>query len=305
MSKKSGGVPQGGLLITRPAPIVYHNGFVQGYTLLSDLHIGARNVDYALIKEELETAKRKKDRILINGDVFDMILSCDKKRFRPDVLHPRLVGKPDIVNSAIEWGAELLGPYADLIDLIGCGNHESSLEKYHNIDVIKILVHELRKMRKNKNHQLNHGGFTGYYDARFRDSADNKNRHGKRFVIYYHHGAGGSAPVTKGIIDFHRKGWIQADVILLGHKHNKITSVVRSMSCPIQGNETVVKDVYHIMTGSYMTNYATQTQGSLEEHGRIAPYASDWGLPEQSKGCARIELEFFSTDRPYKIRVIQ
>ncbi len=307
MTTKSTAVPKGGLFICRPAPVIYHNGFIQGFSLLSDLHIGARNVDYSIIMEELENAKKSNDRILLNGDIFDMILIADRKRFRADVLHPRLVGKVDIINAAIEWGVEILGPYADLIDMVGCGNHETSIEKYHNIDVLKILVHELRKLRKDKNHTIHFGGYTGFVDYRFRmnDKEGVGHGNGKRFVIYYHHGSGGSAPITKGMIDFARKGWVQADVIWMGHKHNRLASAIQTYACPLQGYDPVVKDVRQIMSGAYFRTYDGQTQESYEEHGRIASWAADIGFAPQGVGGARIELVFGSQNDPYRVRVIQ
>lgn len=298
------------MFVCRPQPITYSNGFVQGFTLISDLHVGARNVDYELIKSELEEAKKNRDRILINGDIFDMILVGDRKRFRADVLHPKLAGKADIVDRAVDWAVDLLSPYIDQIDMVGIGNHEEAVAKYHSVDVTKMLISLLRRKRRSKAHVIHYGGYTGFVDYRFRHSGaknyDTRNQKGRRFVVYYHHGTGGGAPITKGMIDFSRKMWVTgADLIWHGHKHTRVTSSVQTVGCPLTGDEPVIRDVRQVQTGAYFDTYCGQTQESVEEHGRIANYAADAALSPQSKGGVRVTLEFSHPDQPYRVRVIQ
>lgn len=286
--------PQGGMFICRPKPIPYQRAkgqTVQGLTLMSDLHIGARNVDYALIKEELETAKKNKDRILLNGDVFDMILIQDQKRFRADVLHPRLASKPHLVDAAVDWGAEILMPYADLIDMIGVGNHEESIVKHHGSDVIKSLIEKLRRGQKDSTHLIHYGGYCGFIDYRFRAIyKDGTRGNGLRYVVFYHHGSGGAAPVTKGMIDFSRKQWAICNCIWMGHKHNRLLSEIHTVSCPQAGHTPTITSVRQIMTGAYFNTYQGQSQNSLQEHGRVTNYAADMGLSPQGKGGARLLL---------------
>lgn len=307
-------VIQGGFITVRPAPISYHSGNTIGFTMMSDLHIGAVNVDYALIKKELEEARKARDRININGDIFDFILPGDRKRYTADVLHPRLMnaGK-DIIGAAIKWGVELLGPYADLIDMIGCGNHETSIDKYHSFDPISDLIEKLQPLRTNKEHIIHHGGYSGFIDYRLRrKTGDSQNgKHGSgacRLVIFYHHGWGGSAPVTKGMIDFNRKDtYVDSDVIWMGHKHNRFTSHVRKLSCPISGEGPAVRECRHIMTGSYSDTYIGQTQKSVWKHGRRASWAADCGFAPQGKGGARLLVTPRHTEKTevMEMRVIQ
>ena len=301
----------GGMVICRPAPLAYGNGTVCGFTLMSDLHIGAANIDYRRIEKELETAKEKGDRILINGDVFDLILPKDHKRFTPDVLHPRLRGRRDIINEVIKMGLEMLGPYANQIDMVGLGNHETSTESYHSIDPLKLLVYELEKIvaeSDNKEHVVHYGGYTGFVDYRFRyiTKKGDEAKGGQRWVVYYHHGSGGAAPVTKGMIDFNRKDvFIDSDVIWMGHKHNRLTSHVEKLSCPLLGRQPKTKDVRHIMTGSYQKTYVAQSQASVRKYGRRSNYAADQGMAPQGKGGARVELHFPPSQDLYEMKVIQ
>lgn len=298
----------GGWVICRPNPIVYTTNSIQGFTLMSDTHIGAAHVDYDLIKKELERAEDNDDRIAINGDVFDMILAKDHKRFVPGVLHPRLARRNDIVNAAIEWAVELFLPYAHLIDVIGIGNHETAQERFHNTDVVRILIYELQKQLKKeyKKHVIHYGGYGGFIDYRFRRKGENSRiAAGKRMIIHYYHGSGGSAPVTKGMIDFHRRSWVEADVIWLGHKHNRLSSGIQSLRCPVRGSDLEIRDVRQVMTGAYFQTYVSQSQASLKKHGRQSHWAADMGFAPQMMGGARLEVSVIGRDRQLEMKVIQ
>jgi hypothetical protein len=260
---------------------------VSGLTLMSDLHIGAFNVDEEWIRGELNEARERGDRVNINGDVFDAILPKDAKRYKPEALHPRLHGISKVLDEQVDMAEELLAPYADLIDMIGMGNHESAVEKYHSTDLTARLIRRLNSKVKTTGHEIQYGGYTGFIDYRFRTKKGTGGS--RRLVIYYHHGAGGSAPVTKGMIDFARKAaWVDADVIWLGHKHNKISDTgAMRLSCPIDGDDPVGRQVVFVMTGSYMTTYTGPVKGK-----RVASYASDFGMAPQAKGGARLTVKF-------------
>lgn len=291
----------GGFVICRPAPRLYRSNTTFGFTLMSDLHIGAPHVDYQRIQRDLKLAEENGDRVLFNGDMLDLILCKDMRRFAPDVLHPRLQGRPDIVNAAIDWAAELLGPYAHLIDMIGVGNHETAVEKYHNTDVTRMLIDRLQSglPEKHKNHLIHYGGYTGFVDYRFRYNRANATRPEKsqRLVIYYHHGGGGDAPVTRGIIDLYRKSsWVEADVIWEGHKHTRLGLSSERYSCPMSGDQPRVSDVAQIRTGAYFKTYVGQSQESLRKHGRRSNWAADKGLTPQGIGGVRLTVTFVRMD---------
>jgi hypothetical protein len=278
----------GGCVISRPARILSKK---QGFTLISDLHVGAANVDYKLLDSELEEAKKQGDRILINGDVFDLILPQDHKRFTPDVLHPRLQGTKDVMNAAIRWGEEILAPCADQIDMIGLGNHETSVEKYHSFDPISALIHGLNHHRKNKGHMIHYGGYTGFVDYRFGSGGGNGHTN-RRFVVWYHHGVGGSVSASRGMIDLSKTGWVNnVDLIWMGHKHVRVASHVQALSCPLVGDEPTIREVKQVITGAYFDTYCGQSQESIRTNGRRGSWAAEKCFPPQGKGGARVVVE--------------
>lgn len=273
-----------------------------GITLISDLHIGAHNVNYDAIYADLKDAADNGDRILINGDVLDLILPSDSKRYSPDALHPRLHGRRDVLSAGVEMAAEILSPYANQIDMIGLGNHEDAVTKYHSVDPIMMLIDKLRVDCKD-GHEIAYGGYTGFVDYRISFPGTG----GKRMVIYYHHGSGGASPVTKGIIDFDRKAsWVDSDVVWLGHKHNRISdSTPQRMRCPMEGDAPVFDQQVMVMTGGYMSTYYGQSQEDVLKNGRKTSYAAAWGLAPQSPGGSRLLISCHGREKKVRIRVLQ
>lgn len=298
----------GGMFVCRPLPIECEYGDEVGLRLMSDLHVGASQVDYKLIEREISEAKENGDRVLINGDLLDLILPKDHKRFSPTNLHPRISGRSDVINAAVMWAAELLAPVATQLDMLGIGNHEEVVTRYHGIDPTLLVIYELEKIirEKKSDHQIHYGGYTGFVDYRIRHLRKRKDpggeaRGGGRWVLYYHHGSGAAAPVTKGMIDFNRKDtFVDASAIWMGHKHNNWNGKVEKLSCPMSGDQPTVKEVRHIMTGAYFSTYQGQTQASVRTHGRRSNYAADMGMAPQGKGGVRLILKL---DREHAIQV--
>lgn len=268
---------EGGCAIIRPKAIAYKCGGQTSIALMGDLHIGSAATRISAIKADLEMAKACGARVLINGDVMECIFPADSKRFNPADLAPELRGRNDVLNATLDLAYGVLAPYASLIDMIGVGNHETATAHYHSADIGLMLADKLG---------VPYGGMCGFVDYRFQRSGGG----GQRYVIFYHHGAGGSAPVTKGMIDFHRSRWIDADLVWFGHKHTRIQSHELSMRCPESGDQPVMRDRRFVITGSYSQTYHGQSQNSFRQHGRLSNYAADKLLAPNGCGGAVVQL---------------
>lgn len=274
----------------KPAPFVYSYGDEFTIRLMSDLHIGAAWVDYGALKRELEDAKQRGSRILINGDVFDAILTKDAKRFSPQVLHSAIVGRDDVLNASLDMAEGLLAPYVDLIDMIGVGNHETAVEKYHSLDLVRLLIDRLQRHITVEGHVIHYGGYNGSVCYPFWHTSEQK---ASAFLdINYFHGSGGASPVTKGVIDFHRRSaWLEGyDVHWFGHKHNRLAVMTTTMKLNASRTAHVMREVRHIQTGAYGRSYSDQSQASVRKNGRRAPYASDWGGEPKPVGGALLSV---------------
>jgi hypothetical protein len=230
------------------------------------------------LKYDLERMAASNCRIGINGDVFDFILPSDLKRFDLDALDRELLqGGLKPIDAAIEMAYEFLKPYAHLIEFIGIGNHEAHVSKRHHIDVMSILLYRLNQL---PNVEIKAGGWCGYWNVTLKRQTRLTN-----FLMYRHHGAGGAAPVTKGIIDFQRMLAWQGDIdaLWIGHKHNKFVDLATKMEYRTKRNEARTKQVTCIMTGSYLSTYGT-------EAGTNPSYAQAWNLAPQQFGGVILEL---------------
>jgi hypothetical protein len=143
---------------------------------------------------------------------------------------------------------------------------------------MSILLYRLNQL---PNVNILPGGWCGYWQVTLA-----RNTRLTTFLMYRHHGAGGAAPVTKGIIDFQRMMSWQGDVdaIWIGHKHNKFVDLATKMTYSSKRNIARTKQVTCIMTGSYLSTYGTDED--------VKPsYAMGWNLAPQQMGGVILELK--------------
>lgn len=190
-----------------------------GVALLSDIHLGSPNFDAVRLKEDLDGALANGDRVLINGDFFDLIMPSDRKRYQPSALHERLHGEDDLVGAVVDWGAELLGPYGDIIDLIAPGNHETAALRHHHVCLTKALATAL-KFKGSRVKVAEYAGWAVFDRGRGPRA---------RFHLFHWHGHGkGSGRLAGLLAELGTKGqFIEgADAVWYGHHHGLAVSRV-------------------------------------------------------------------------------
>ena len=228
----------------------------------SDLHLGSPNVDVRRIKTDLDTAKRIGARVLINGDVFDAIGRHDK-RSDAATLVKELRASKDLLRDTVAYARGVLGPYADIIDVIGIGNHEETWVKYNEFDPVAALIDALNSTLREQGseHQIRHGGICGYVVTRFTFPSNVGKNASARHTLFYHHGSGGDAPVTKGMIDFSRKMFFVADAVTVGHRHSRFFDDDAYIFVSESGLLTF-RERKSLQTGSYYRNYLQTKQSN-------------------------------------------
>ncbi len=240
--------------------------------LCSDFHLGSANSDHDLIVKQLSRAKAIGARVMINGDVFDAIGPKDR-RFDLTTLHPQISREKDLAKAIVGMARDLLLPYASIIDLINIGNHEETWVTYGYNDPVRRLLEELAR----EGSKAKHGSFWGYIRTGFVVPGYRKRPTHK---LLYLHGTGGDSPVTKGTIDFNRKGrnWVY-DCLTFGHKHNLVCAVDQMADVTAKGKYTERKQL-NLQTGSYYRNYKQLTDGEVLDQS----YAARSGHPPKPLG---------------------
>lgn len=210
--------------------------------LFSDIHFDSPDCDKMTFKQHLDYCLKDHRYILINGDLFDAILLKDQKRAVPSNTEHR----DNQLNVKLEETAHFLTPYKDQILFISRGNHEESILKYSGIDLLQMLCLMLNAGNK---HQITYGNYANFLRFSWLNNAKKSVAH---YDIFTHHGAGGSAPVTKGMIDFSRlANGVNADLIWVGHKHQSIVDYSAPVMYIDNNGTIVLKNRQLIQTPSY------------------------------------------------------
>lgn len=263
--------------------------------LFSDIHFDSPDCDKETLKTHLDYCLQDKRYILINGDLFDAILLKDQKR-----AVPHLVERADNqLNVKLEETAHFLTPYKDQILLISRGNHEESIIKYSGIDLLQMLTTMLNAGNK---HQIQYGNYANF----IRISWTKGTRAVAKYDIFAHHGAGGSAPVTKGMIDFSRlsKG-VNADLIWCGHKHNSIVDYSDPIMYIDNNGKVMLKNRQLIQTPSYQKgrtlDYNVNFAERFYSHTALSGFGELNLVPVYEDGKPHIKSEVKITNKPQAI----
>lgn len=225
------------------------------------------------MKRDFEKARKLNAKIFINGDVFDMIMHGDRKRY---TVGGDKYNSDNNINLAINEAFDFLAEYVDLIQFIGCGNHETSVQKYHNIDVIQQLVWSLNKAY---NVNIQHGQYQGYIILKYHWDDNGKVRTRK---IFYTHGTGGTAEITKGIISINRFLYNRiCDIFWQGHTHTKLLLPSEWVLDVNKNDEIIKRERAAFITGAYVDIFS---QYDANKKGYILNYGEEKMRSLQSTG---------------------
>ena len=206
---------------SRPTPTVVATdvllpkaGDSQWFLLRSDAHHDAVACDRDLEMKHLIEAKKRGAYILDIGDLFDCMQGrydkrSDRSALREEYQHGQYF------NRLIDVAVERYAPFADRWLLMSRGNHETAIAKHNDFDLTEQLY---ARLKPNAPH-LQLGTYSGFVRMRLRRQPASCNL----LTIAYHHGFGGSAPVTRGVIQSNRMAisYPDADIVWSGHTHTE------------------------------------------------------------------------------------
>ena len=228
--------------------------------LMSDLHFDSKKCNRILLKRHLDEAKENGALIFMFGDIFDCMGGKYDKRTTKADIRPEYQTSTyfqDIVKDA----AKFFEPYKDNIVLFADGNHETSVRLRHEID----LLDDLRLRLDYTEEQIFRGKYCGFIRFQFAHVSGGQNLSKN---LYYTHGGGGSAPVTKNVIKSNRRqDAIEADLYVGGHTHTEF-EVIRTQANIDSRCNLVVRDKYHWNLGCYKDEFG---KGGWSDHKEFAP----------------------------------
>jgi hypothetical protein len=272
----------------------------RGISFIGDPHIG-KNADLTeRLRLDLEDAKKRGDLLAIWGDVHDWILPSDRKRYTSGKHNKRVDA---IINETVAMLADFFEPFVDNIAVMKLGNHETSVIKYHHVDPMQMLISELNRRRDSKLPPIFYGGYTMWWLLRFVDhSPGGKRTGGANCKVWMHHGAGGSAPVTRGSIDRARiYDAITADVAVIGHKHQSLHITTKHERLDDYGNVRREDRDFLLLAG-----YSGWDNSTRDDNGYILDWSAESFYGLESTGYKRMSLKPQRTSKGSKIiRVIE
>jgi hypothetical protein len=176
--------------------------------------------------------------------------------------------KAAYLNSLVETSAEFLKPYAKNFAVIGKGNHESKILKHNEYDLTADLVSRLNF----NGSPVLMGGYRGWVRIMLEHGS-----YKQSFNLYYTHGTGANAIVTKGIIQTNRRAsFIDADIIVGGHIHESWSLDLCRVGLGLHGEEQV-KDQLHLCIPTYKEEFTDQADGfHHEKEGPPKPLGAWW-----------------------------
>jgi hypothetical protein len=232
--------------------------------MFSDIHWDNPKCDWSLLKKDLDYCLKESIPMMFNGDTFCLMQGKWDPRGTKSDIRPEH-NNIKYLDSIVETAVDFFLPYAHLITVIGYGNHETSVIKRQETDILQRFV-DLLNYKNKSNVQT--GGYGGWLII------NQKVRLGNSLTtrVKYFHGSGGGGIVTRGEINLTRalEMYEDFDVFAMGHIHeNKCTNIARDAveHHPVKGYFHRQRQIHLMITGTYKEEYGDGSKGWHVERG--------------------------------------
>ena len=240
------------------------------WVLLSfDRHHDNPKSDNVMEKRHLELARKRNAVIIDGGDLFCAMQGKYDPRSNKSDLKPEHK-KGDYLDALVKTAADFYGPYADLFAVMAPGNHETAISKRHETNLTERLVTMLNDRHKTN---IKVGGFSGWVKFQLLVWSECLTTN-----LWYHHGYGGDAPVTKGVIQTNRQSVYLPDahIVATGHTHNEWQFPIPRIRLTDKGN-VYHDEQLHLKVPSYKEEYVDGHSGwHIERGGPPKPTGAVW-----------------------------
>lgn len=232
--------------------------------MFSDIHWDNPKCDWDLLKKDLNYCVKESIPIVFNGDTFCLMQGKWDPRGTKSDIRPEH-NNTKYLDSIVETAVDFFSPYAHLLTVVGYGNHETSVIKRQETDILQRFVDLLNYQNKSN---VQTGGYGGWLiinqEVRSGNSLTTR--------VKYFHGSGGGGIVTRGEINLTRalEMYEDFDVFTMGHIHeNKCTNIARDAveHHPMKGYFHMQRQIHLMITGTYKEEYGDGSKGWHVERG--------------------------------------
>lgn len=214
----------------------------------SDWHFDNPKTNRKMLFNHLDEAKSRNALIIINGDLLCLMNgNYDPRRAKSAVLPEH--NSDNYLDLVIQDTAEKLVPYAHNILQINKGNHETSVSKRNETDILQRLVEKINTLAGSK---IQLGAYRGFISISFGINGTNK----RVLNIGYSHGNWGGV-VTKGVLAVGRDAAIMdgVDIMITGHTHDRWIVELNRLVPDTNRGKVINKSQFHIKTGTYKEEF--------------------------------------------------
>ena len=226
----------------------------------SDWHFDNPKTNRKMLFNHLDEAMRRNALIVVNGDLLCLMQGKYDPRGTKGSIRPEHNGD-NYLDLVINDTAEKLVPYAHNILQINQGNHETSVSKRAETDILQRLVERINSLA-GSNIQL--GAYRGFINM----ALMYKGGSSKPLNIGYSHGNWGGI-ITKGTLAVARDAAIMdgIDIMISGHTHDSWVMKFNVLKPNHAKGKVENKTQYHIKTGTYKEEFESGEGWAVERIG--------------------------------------
>ena len=241
------------------------------YLYISDLHLDNPKCDRNLLRRHLDEAVTEGALIFVFGDLFcAMQGKGDPRGTKADVMEPH---KRTYWNALLNDAFTFLLPYAENLAVISDGNHETSVIKHREIDLLEILAERLRA----EGSPVQHMPYQGWIKHRYMKTKKENGSCGSSVLTHFDHGNGGGGPVTRNMIETNRRlARIEnADVYVYAHVHEIWQLRSQRERITAQGKMEFA-DQLHVQLATYKQEYGPNSGFHMQRGAPPKPLGGWW-----------------------------
>lgn len=239
------------------------------FLLRSDAHHDAVGCDREMEMKHLIEAEKTDAYIMDIGDLFDCMQGRYDKRADRSALREEYRSGA-YLNRLVDVAVDRYSRFANRWILMSRGNHETSVARHNDFDLTEQLYARLKPSAP----LLQLGTYQGFVRIHIKSGGSNRGS----IIIAYHHGYGGSAPVTRGVIQTNRMAisYPDAHIVWSGHTHTEFyLSIARQR---LNSSDEVDRDEQvHIKSPGYKNDLA-DGEGWAVEKGFMPQSLGAWWL---------------------------
>mgnify|MGYP001231330535 FL=1 len=234
-----------------------------------DEHWDNPHSDQDLIKKHMQQAVDEGAPIIKGGDQLCLMQGrYDPRRARNDIRPEH--DAPNYIDKIVEGYADFCEFAAPNIAFMGRGNHELSILRHLETDVIERVGERLRAAGSS----VVTGGIGGWIIVKIHITKT-------QFVtvpVFYHHGYAGGGPVTRGIIQTNRRAVYlpDAQLIITGHIHEEWILTMPRERLTSRGR-VYLDEQTHLCSATYKQEYDPANSSWHSQMGRPPkPIGGTW-----------------------------